>query len=168
MTDAVHGFLLSPDGDVPNNPRLAVVVWRGAVPAETGPDAALGRMAANGWGGGWTWTVFDDHHYHPNAHETLIAVAGWAEIQLGGPSGPLHKVRPGDALILPAGTGHRRHRSSDDFAVCGAYPRGQETYETCWPAEMRLADLGRIAKTPLPAMDPIQGRDGPLMKIWEA
>ena len=114
-----------PGGWVPNS-RLPVVVVRGALdgPVEDGLVYALYR--ANGWGGTWTWTVYDFHHYHSTAHEALAVAAGAALLMLGGPEGHEVAVGAGDLVVLPAGAGHKRLRASRDFAVCGAYPPGQQ------------------------------------------
>lgn len=168
MVAGVETFQFEPDGGVPNNPRLPAVVISGAMPASAGPDAILSRMAENGWRGGWTYTVFDYHHYHPNAHEALVAARGWADIQLGGPTGTVQRVQAGDALVLPAGVGHRRRAASPDFAICGAYPQGREQYETVRADDGALTNTisDRIAQTPLPESDPIAGADGPLIAAW--
>lgn len=166
MAAGVEKLRFEADGGVPNNPRLPAVLISGAMPATAGSEAILSQMAGNGWRGGWTYTVFDFHHYHPNAHEALVAARGWADIQLGGPSGPIKRIEAGDALVLPAGVGHRRHAASADFAICGAYPQGQENYETNRAGEGRKDDAARIAKTPLPQSDPIAGVDGPLIAAW--
>jgi uncharacterized protein YjlB len=155
-----------PNGGVPNNPHLPAVVFSGALPPEAGPGAICALFQANGWGGAWTYTVFDYHHYHPNAHEALAVASGSAELHLGGPEGDVFAVAAGDALVLPAGCGHRRLRSSSDFAVCGAYPRGQENYEITRAGAGGFDDAQRIAATPLPATDPIYGRTGPLLDHW--
>lgn len=160
--------VLFPDGgSMPNNPALPVVLMPGAVPKGTGAAAIRRLMEANGWGGTWTYTVFDYHHYHPNAHEALVCASGWADILLGGPDGRLFRVTEGDAVVLPAGTGHRRMDASADFAMCGAYPPGQENYETVrasgpYPPD----DTDRIARVPLPVTDPVHGAGGPLTKAW--
>ncbi|WP_118133907.1 cupin domain-containing protein [Oceanicella sp. SM1341] len=155
------------DGVIPNNPGLAVVILRGALDPGLGAPGVQRVLAANGWGGGWVWTVFDYHHWHPDAHEALSVSAGTAELMLGGPTGERFTVSAGDTLILPAGTGHCRLSSSPDFEVCGAYPPGQERFET---RRGRPEDRGDgpalIARVPLPATDPVFGADGPLMTAW--
>ena len=115
------------DGTVPNNPALAALVMRGAIAPGASPEAIAVRLRANGWGGTWVWRVFP---YHPNAHEALAVAAGRAELMLGGPRGERVAVCAGDVVVLPAGTGHRQIEASPDFAVVGAYPPGQEDYET--------------------------------------
>ncbi len=154
------------DGDVPNNPRLPVVIMNGALPEGTGAAAIRALFEGNGWGGTWTYTVFDYHHYHPNAHEVLGVAAGSAELKLGGPSGRSFRVSVGDVLVLPAGTGHCRLDSSSDFAVCGGYPPGQEDYDTVRADAPRGDADDRIARVPLPETDPVYGAGGPLIQAW--
>ncbi|WP_075221759.1 cupin domain-containing protein [Acuticoccus yangtzensis] len=150
---------------VPNNPALPAVVMRGA--AEPSPAALRRLFAAHGWGGMWQWSIFRYHHYHPDAHEALACVAGNAEVMLGGPAGDTVAVEAGDVMVLPAGYGHCRITSSDDFSVCGAYPAGQEDYSTCRAGELPLDEAARrIAAVPLPRMDPVFGAGGPLAAAW--
>lgn len=165
----IHTVMYRDDGVVPNNPALPVVVLRAAVPHGSSASNINARMATNGWGGNWTYTVFDFHHYHPNAHEALIVASGSAEIQLGGPNGDIFEVHSGDALVLPAGVGHCRKSASHDFAICGGYPAGQEDYEIVRATpENRRDAVDRIAAVPLPTSDPFQGHDGPVLQVWQS
>ena len=111
--------------------------------------------------------MFDFHHFHPASHEALVVVAGHATLELGGPEGAVRRVAAGDALILPAGFGHRRAGASDDFRVVGAYPRGQESPEIV-RADVRAAEAAKasIAATPVPSTDPVFGANGPLTDFW--
>jgi uncharacterized protein YjlB len=62
---------------VPNNPRLPLIVYRGAL--ETSGDTAASCVALfdrNGWIGAWRNGVYSHHHYHSSAHEVLGIVAG--------------------------------------------------------------------------------------------
>lgn len=154
------------DGGIPNNPRLPVLILRGALVADA-PAAVRALLEANGWTGTWTDGVFPYHHFHPDAHEALAVASGWAEILLGGPNGESFRVSAGDVLVLPAGTGHCRTGSSADFRICGAYPPGQEDYTilTGNPQEFRAA-VAEIATVPMPVTDPVFGKDGPLLRAW--
>jgi uncharacterized protein YjlB len=89
---------------------------------------------------------------------------GEATLQIGGPDGKTLDVAQGDCLILPAGTGHMKLRSSADFQVVGAYPPGQKAdIQTSAPsAEM----LERIRSLPKPETDPVHGASCGLMEIW--
>ena len=57
---------------MPNNPRLPLVVYRGALDIGPGATAACEMLfAGNGWSGGWRGGVYPYHHYHSTAHEAL-------------------------------------------------------------------------------------------------
>jgi uncharacterized protein YjlB len=85
---------------------------------------------------------------------------------LGGPGGGSFELVSGDAVVLPAGTGHCNLGSSADLLVVGAYPNGMR-----WdlrrgdPAE-RDEVLANIARVPLPDQDPVQGEQGSLLGLW--
>ena len=157
---------LDPDDKMPNS-RLAVLIYRGVIATES-PNKAGGfdrLFEANGWRGIWRDGVYDFHHYHSNAHEVLGIAQGKATLQIGGERGRAVDVEAGDALVLPAGTGHRRIRQSENFVVIGAYPPGQEHYDICRERSPE-AEL-RIEKVKLPQSDPIGGADGPLLRLWK-
>jgi uncharacterized protein YjlB len=103
--------------------------------------------------------VLGFHHFHSTSHEALAVVAGRATLELGGPQGEAFDVAPGDVLVLPAGTGHRRASSDAGFTVVGAYPAGQENYDLLRgdePAEVEAA-RERIAALGAPPNDPVGG-----------
>lgn len=163
----VETLYFDDDGTVPNHPALPVVVMRGVLGPDVSARGAQDLARANGWGGTWQYVVFPFHHYHPNAHEMLAVVAGSAALTLGGPSGETVRVAAGDVLILPAGTGHRQVEASGDFSVCGAYPPGQEDYETLRADDPRPAGVAeRIARVAPPRTDPVYGDAGPLLTAW--
>jgi uncharacterized protein YjlB len=162
-----ESFLLAPNGWVPNNRRLPVLIWHSAIdPRE--PDAA-GRFEAlfaqNGWPPQWRDGIFDYHHFHSTAHEVLGIASGEADLMLGGPKGRTISVRAGDALLLPAGTGHCLLTCGPRFQVIGAYPPGQQ-----WDIRRdALSEPERLAMEalPFPASDPVCGDDGPLIAHWK-
>lgn len=164
----VRTFMLEDDGRIPNNPKLALLVYSGAIPTDDDPQSfCRNRLAKNGWGGIWVNGVFDYHHYHSNTHEFLGVVSGSARLALGGPEGIELDVSAGDALVLPAGTGHKRLDASSDFRVVGAYP-GSADYDmnTGEPGE-RPQVLQNIREVGAPDNDPLFGVDGPLVALWE-
>ena len=160
MTDP-ETLLLPPGATMPNS-RLPVLIYRRVL--EGGARGFDALFRANGWGGTWRDGVYDYDHFHSNAHEVLGVDSGWASIQLGGDVGQAVEVEAGDVLVLPAGTGHRRISKSADFMVSGAYPPGQERYDTC-RSRSPEAEL-RISKVAVPASDPVAGKDGALLRLW--
>jgi uncharacterized protein YjlB len=157
------------DGLVPNNPKLPFVHFRGAVnvKGDADPSAVFERLFDdNGWGGSWRNGIYDYVHYHPRTHEVLGVASGNARVRFGGNKGQTIALKPGDVVVLPAGTGHQALSASKDLVVVGAYPP-QGKYEEY---EGSLSEHGRavrmIPKVALPRKDPIYGANGPLKRLW--
>lgn len=162
-TQATERYRLDAADGIPNNPRLPVVVYRGTV---RDGDDLRDRLEDNGWTVGWRGGIYAFHHFHSTAHEFLGVVAGDATLHLGGPGGPMIPVAAGDALVLPAGTGHRCVQADTGFAVLGAYPDGQE-WDLLLFGEGGDDVAARIVAVPLPSADPLDGIDGPLTQAWD-
>jgi uncharacterized protein YjlB len=163
-------FTFKDDGVVPNNP-LPVIVYKAAfdLSGQHDPAATIEKLfKANGWGRDmWRNGIFPFVHYHAMIHEALGIARGSARVQLGGHGGQVFDLKPGDIVVLPAGTGHQRLIGSDDFLVVGGYPT-DGTYNLCRgdnPAERDKA-LVSIPKVPLPETDPVTGADGALLRLW--
>ncbi|MBB5440599.1 uncharacterized protein YjlB [Pedobacter sp. AK017] len=161
-------YNLSDDGTIPNS-KYPVIVYHHAFTMEGKPAADFleTRFAENGWSNAFRWRVYDYHHYHTNTHEVLGVYAGNALLQLGGPNGEKLHVRPGDVIVLPAGTGHISLSRSDDFAVVGAYPDGAE------PDLIKLGDKRpdgvreKVDGIPVPDHDPLYGdASGGMVGSW--
>ena len=92
---------------------------------------------------------------------------GSAVVQVGGRRGRKLRLKAGDVIVLPAGTGHRRVSASKDFLVIGAYP-ATGTYDICRtsPDEHDRA-LKTVPKVPPPRKDPVYGKDGELLRLWK-
>lgn len=164
----IETHVLTASGGFPNNPRLPLLVYRGVIRSEGSAAETLEhQFRENGWEGSWRNGVFDYHHFHSNAHEVLGVAEGSAQLQFGGPEGPVVELHWGDVAILPAGTGHKKVEASADFLIVGAYPAGQTDYDLLRgdPEERRAAEQ-RIAGVLLPMTDPIYGTDGPLREHW--
>lgn len=155
----------SAGGGVPNNPDFPAVVARDALGGAHDDRTVRDLMERNGWGGTWTSVVFDYHHFHPDAFEALAVASGSANLMLGGAQGQTVDINAGDVIILPPGFGHRRLAMRDGFAICGAYPPGQERYTILSDSDgYDEAMLRQIASVPKPATDPAWGGGGPLLK----
>lgn len=164
----LYTFLLADDGRIPNNPRLPLLVYDGALQLPTvDPAAACERIiSANGWGSGWRNGIYSFHHYHSTAHEVLAVARGSARVHFGGENGPVIDVKSGDVVVIPAGVGHKNLGASRDLLIVGAYPDGQ-SWDLCrGTADERPWALENIARVPLPETDPIYGKQGPLIANW--
>lgn len=160
-------FLFDDDGLVPNS-RLALIVRRGAItPAADDPAKAFETtFARNGWTGSWRDGVFDYHHYHSTAHEVLGVFAGSATIRFGGEDGETVGLSAGDVAVIPAGVAHALIRDDGSFRVIGAYAGGRAWDIVRAEPGALAAARQRIAAVPLPEADPVDGADGPLVKLW--
>ena len=164
---AAETFVFADDGLIPNN-TLPLILRRGAVaPAAGDPARAFeATFRKHGWTGTWRNGIFPFHHYHSTSHEVLGIAAGSAIVRFGGEGGEAVAVTAGDVVVIPAGVGHARLRSSPDLLVVGAYPNGMP-YDLIRADPDAIAQARRrIARVPLPATDPVDGRDGPLTRLW--
>lgn len=164
----IRALQLEPRGGVPNNPRLPVLIYEAAFLPATGAIARQmeQRFAENGWPPQWRNGIYAFHHYHAEGHEVLGIAAGHAVLIIGGDGGEELRVSAGDVLVLPAGTGHCRRSASADLLVVGAYPSGQQGDIL---REAASPDIrGAIDRLPFPRIDPVLGRDGPLVDHWLA
>ena len=156
MMPTSQTLFLPPLAPFPNS-TLPVLIYPHALKQPFGFEPLFHE---NGWQGIWTNGVYRFHHFHATAHEALGVRCGWARILLGGPEGREVHVQAGDAVLLPAGTGHMLVNASGDFSVTGAYPPGQSP-------DLERGDLSRfdtsvaaIRQVPLPPHDPVF-RNGP-------
>lgn len=152
------------DGSIPNNPSLAVALYRNAF--KDNPNKIEETFNGHGWTNSWTNGVFGYHHYHSNTHEVLGVKSGSAVVLIGGEQGQEVEIRTGDVAILPAGTGHKKISASADFQIVGAYPGGISPNKKMGNLDDRLDVLKDIQNTPLPQKDPVYGIKGPLLKSW--
>lgn len=162
-------FRFVADREVPNNPRLPLVIYRGAFRLEPGVDPAAifeQAFAANGWNSSWRNGIHPFRHFHTRTHEVLGIARGHARVEFGGAAGEQLEVGAGDVAILPAGTGHKRLAQSADLLVVGAYPDDSDIDQKR-AGEMEIARaLAAIATVPDPPKDPIYGTGGPLRRLW--
>ncbi|MGC1917047.1 MAG: cupin domain-containing protein, partial [Pseudolabrys sp.] len=157
------------DGRIPNNTDLPLIHYRGAVELSgaTDPAAVFEEMfATNGWRSSWRNGIYDYVHYHPRTHEVLGVADGKARVRFGGAKGKIVRLKAGDVVVLPAGTGHQALSASKDLVVVGAYPPGEKYEEFEGSQTEHARAVGMIPKVPLPRKDPVYGADGPLARLW--
>jgi uncharacterized protein YjlB len=163
-------FRFKDDGSVPNHPRWPLILYRGAVRHDPDLDPAAifeALFERNGWGDAWRDGVYDYLHFHSRIHEVMGVCRGTAVVQFGGTKGRKLHVKKGDVVVLPAGTGHQCISASEDFLVVGAYP-ARGTYDVCRPTPKEYeCALRTVPKVPIPAKDPVYGKDGPLKAVWK-
>lgn len=164
-------FRFAADREVPNNPRLPLIVYREAMRLDPAFDPASifeEAFAANGWGSSWRNGIYPFRHFHTRAHEVLGIARGSARVEFGGAVGEQLDIGAGDVAILPAGTGHKRLAQSADLLVVGAYPQ-TSGFDQKRAGEIDIAQaLANIADVPDPVADPVYGADGPLCTLWRA
>jgi len=165
MTRAVETMVFGHNGHFPNS-GLPVIVYRNAIAGPVTTEAVRAMFARNDWPPRWVDTIFDYYHYHSTAHEALGVVSGKGELAVGGPGERVLEIVQGDVVALPAGVVHKLEESSENFAVVGAYPPGQDwDILTGKDGEWDTA-IANIARVPLPGTDPVEGVDGPLPGLW--
>jgi uncharacterized protein YjlB len=158
----IERLSLTPKDDIPNNPRFPALVYRRVIDTPSA-EALEAMFRLNDWPPQWRDGIYAFHHYHTEGHEALGVASGSARVLLGGPDGCELTLEAGDAVLLPAGTGHCRLSASDDFLVVGAYPPGQHADICRMPPTPEM--LARIAALPSPDTDPVGAIDG-LPKHW--
>jgi uncharacterized protein YjlB len=151
---------LEDTGAIPNNVKCPLLIYVNALalPKKNPAQTIEKLLAVNHWGGTWRNGIYAYHHYHSTAHEVLVCYHGSVDVQLGGEPGIIHTINAGDVILIPAGTGHKNLHASDDFAIVGGYPQGQD-WDMCYgkPDERPRADEN-IARVPLPQSTARTGR----------
>jgi uncharacterized protein YjlB len=167
---APETYLFTDDGSVPNNPRLPFLVYRGAIDLIGTPDPedAIEKVfRENGWGDMWRNGIYPYVHYHSMIHESMGVARGRAKVRFGGNNGREIELAQGDVAMLPAGTGHQCLWSSPDLMVIGSYPNSGR-YDLCRGSRGEHAKaLKTIPRVPLPDTDPVFGKEGPLLRLWQ-
>jgi uncharacterized protein YjlB len=168
---APQAVMFGDDGAVPNNPSLPFLIYRDAfdLSGTPNPEQVIEKtFAARGWGEMWRNGVYPYVHYHSMIHEALGIARGRALVRFGGAQGQDFNLGAGDAVVLPAGTGHQCLWASSELCVIGAYPKTGR-YDLCRGSKAEHAKaLHSIPRVPLPQSDPVFGDDGPLVDLWRS
>jgi uncharacterized protein YjlB len=157
----VLAHLLAADGSIPNHPRWPLLIYPGVCSDKITAEFFEDLFNRNRWPAAWRNGVHPFHHYHSNSHEALGVYAGEVTVQFGGDAGVTVTAKPGDVIVLPAGTGHKKLSSRGALGIVGAYPEGSDPDTCLAPFEKK------VAQVPLPACDPVYGAGGPLFEYWK-
>jgi uncharacterized protein YjlB len=71
-------------------------------------------------------------------------------------------------IVIPAGVAHRNLGKETQIMCVGAYPEGRSYDMHVGKAGERPQADQNIFLVPIPQTDPIQGRQGNLIRIWKA
>lgn len=96
---------------------------------------------------------------------TLLLGCGYSDDET---TGLKIEVRAGDVIVLPAGTAHCNLESSKGFRYIGVYPEGAPKWRNEYGKEEAEIDALRdeAASVSVPDQDPVNGADGPLVRLW--
>jgi uncharacterized protein YjlB len=163
----IETFLLETEGNMPNNDRFPLLYYRGAFETPVSPSEVESHLRDNRWYNSWRNGVFPYHHFHATVHEILVCYGGTARVQFGGAGGPEVDVRESDAVLIPAGVGHKRISAESGFVVIGAYLDGA-SWDLQRPESSDLAEAKRtISQVGKPPVDPISGDEDGLLSHWQ-
>ncbi|KAH6669902.1 hypothetical protein B0J14DRAFT_106948 [Halenospora varia] len=171
---------VKPTPHVPNS-ILPIIVYR-SVLDDTLPENILKTIEPQKWIKGGQWKAYPVPHFHSICHECYGVIQGENTYSLGkGPRdtddcGIKLKVQKGDVFVFPAGVSHASIDSKGEYEYVGLYPERNERSEDGEAFDMHYCDAtpdetkklaARCAQTPVPDLDPLYGRDGPLPRIWK-
>ena|ERR1051326_4511159 len=165
----VTKYIFRDDGIFPNNEELPVLIYKHVfrLPEWSLRAASLveRKFRENDWSDAWRDVIYNYHHYHSISHEVLGIYRGKAELQFGGAKGLITTVEKGDVILIPAGVAHKCI-SESQLKCVGAYPEGMD-YDMNYGSESeRPKAMRNINKLPLPRLDPVFGKQGPLHSYW--
>ncbi|MCG8685632.1 MAG: cupin domain-containing protein [Desulfobacterales bacterium] len=144
------------DGIFPNNSRVPLVLYPSAFGHTPEPDRIEHLVTAKGWVPAWRYTVYPYHHYHTTAHEFLVCYKGQGRVLFGGDGGQAFDIKPGDAVMIPAGVAHKCLKDKG-LAMVGSYPPGQSPDMNYGRPEERPAADQNIQDLSFPKTDPVSG-----------
>ncbi|KAH8087861.1 RmlC-like cupin domain-containing protein [Cristinia sonorae] len=171
---------LIPNTSIQHKPLL---IYRGAFnPTTLTPDAIEEHITSVGvFAPQWRYTMYRQTHFHSTTHELLVVFRGKAKLCFGADvtssqsnedESVVAEVKKGDAILVPAGVGHRllEEMDSDEgegFEMIGSYPEGSEKWDMCYGkkgkqeegVDQRIEKLGWVER------DPLYGEEGPAGRV---
>lgn len=149
-------------------------IYHSAFPPSTPPAALEAHLRSNGLIPQWRYTMYPTTHFHSTTHEILCVYGGRAKLLFGGEENPGKVevvVKNGDAIIVPAGVGHRlleeggAGEGEEAFMMVGAYPSGC-AWDMCYGREEEGDVSEEVKRVQWLNKDPLYGDDGPV--LWSA
>lgn len=156
---------------LPNNPARPLLIYHAAYPPSTPPSSLESHLRTHGLTPQWRYTMYRETHYHSTTHEVLCVYRGRAKLLFGGEQNPARReveVCAGDAMVVPAGVGHRlledlgESESGEAFAMVGSYP-GDCQWDMCFGREDEEDKVRRAGEVAWLERDPLYGEDGPAL-----
>ncbi|EUC42388.1 hypothetical protein COCMIDRAFT_103644 [Bipolaris oryzae ATCC 44560] len=145
-----------------------LIIYHSAFPPSTSPSTLEAHVPRNGLSPQWRYTMYSTTHYHSTTHEVLCIFSGRARLLFGGESNPGKveaEVSAGDAVLVPAGVGHRLVEDVDGgFTMVGSYPKGC-SWDMCYGKEGEESKAEAVGHVEWLKKDPLYGDDGPA--VWE-
>lgn len=145
-------------------------IYHSVYPASTGPSALESHLPLNGLQPQWRYTMYPTTHYHSTTHEVLCVYQGRARLLFGGETNPDRVeavVGAGDAIVIPAGVGHRLlddHDEGGAFQMVGSYPNGC-SWDMCYGKAGEEEKARAVKDVAWLKKDPLYGEDGPV--LWD-
>ncbi|KAF2109833.1 RmlC-like cupin domain-containing protein [Lophiotrema nucula] len=164
-THHIPSHSLIPNTSPHSHPLL---IYHSVYPPTTSPSAIEAHLPKNGVSPQWRYTMYSTTHYHSTTHEVLCVFKGRAKLLFGGESNPSKletQVSAGDAIIVPAGVGHRLLEDYDSgFQMVGSYPKGCK-WDMCYGNAGEEAKADAVKDVKWFEKDPLYGDDGPA--LWK-
>ncbi|KAH7351427.1 RmlC-like cupin domain-containing protein [Pyrenochaeta sp. MPI-SDFR-AT-0127] len=162
-THYIPSHSLLPNTTPHNHPLF---IYHSAFPAATPPLAIESHLPNNGVSPQWRYTMYSQTHYHSTTHEVLCVFNGRAKLLFGGEKNPDKveaEVKAGDAIVVPAGVGHRLLEDVEgEFHMVGSYPKGC-SWDMCYGKHGEESKAEAVGKVQWFEKDPLYGDDGPVL-----
>jgi uncharacterized protein YjlB len=142
-----------------------LLIYHSAFPPSTPASALEAHLRTNSLTPQWRYTMYTTTHYHSTTHEVLCVFGGRAKLLFGGETNPKkveQEVGAGDAIVVPAGVGHRLVEELEGgFVMVGSYPEGC-AWDMCYGREGEEGMAERVREVEWLGRDPLYGGDGPV------
>ncbi|KAF1992416.1 cupin domain-containing protein [Aulographum hederae CBS 113979] len=164
-----HPSLHIPNTSLSNHPLL---IYHSCFPSNTSSSTLSSHLSTVGVvEPQWTYSMYPTTHFHSNTHEVLLVLHGRALLCFGGEDNPGRfepEVKAGDAIVVPAGVGHRLLEDRDGgFKMMGCYPVGAEGWDMCYgkEGEDKSGIEKKIKSLPWFKRDMLYGDSGPVLDL---